>query len=96
MSESFFSACYGRLDIVESAVLGKFVCLFLNKVIYLKLPSAYHCSQIFAVIEIISIIFTLSSEICASPLKTEITASIHMSPVESNSTRPCMLLVLNK
>ena len=61
-----------------------------------ELSCAYHCSQISAMIEITSIIFTLSPEVCASPLKTETIANIHMSPVESKSTRAFMLLLLSK
>ena len=61
-----------------------------------ELSCAYHCSQISAKIEITSIIFTLSPEVHANPLKTETMANIYTSPVESKSARACMLLVLNK
>ena len=61
-----------------------------------ELSCAYHCSQISAMIEITSIIFTLSPDVCVSLLKTETLVNIHTSPVESKSTRACMLLVLNK
>lgn len=52
-------------------VCSRLVCLYLNKGMYPKLPPVCGYFQIFAMLDIISIIFTLSSEICASPLKTE-------------------------